>query len=246
MISGDFTRQRIDISIGSTVLEPETVTFEIRRGGSELGPYRGGPEVGTAIINLYYPPGVAYPVSALIVGSQVTFTLTSSGGFPFGDIFVGNLQDYSLNYVINEATGLFGQALTLYVTDIAGYMERVNVPGIITSATTKNVSWEARINTLAALVPLGRGVTRALSPEEHIFRLVDNNIQAPLTEHYDLACQSVGATWYVDHDHVTNKVRGLLCHHCNTALGKFKDDINIMKQAIKYLERSNENNCSHS
>jgi len=50
----------------------------------------------------------------------------------------------------------------------------------------------------------------------------------------------------VDHDHKTGKIRGMLCDHCNTALGKFKDDINIMKQAIKYLERSNENNCSHS
>lgn len=50
----------------------------------------------------------------------------------------------------------------------------------------------------------------------------------------------------VDHDHKTGKIRGMLCDHCNTALGKFKDDINIIHKAIKYLERSNENNCSHS
>ncbi len=42
-------------------------------------------------------------------------------------------------------------------------------------------------------------------------------------------------TWHVDHDHVTNKVRGLLCHHCNTALGLFKDDPIILKKAINYL-----------
>lgn len=39
----------------------------------------------------------------------------------------------------------------------------------------------------------------------------------------------------VDHDHATGKVRGLLCMNCNTAIGKFKDDINIIKSAINYL-----------
>ena len=41
----------------------------------------------------------------------------------------------------------------------------------------------------------------------------------------------------VDHCHTTNKVRGLLCHACNTAIGKFKDDINIIKSAINYLKK---------
>lgn len=42
----------------------------------------------------------------------------------------------------------------------------------------------------------------------------------------------------VDHDHKTNKVRGLLCQFCNTALGKFLDDVEILKKAILYLEKS--------
>ena len=40
----------------------------------------------------------------------------------------------------------------------------------------------------------------------------------------------------VDHSHKTGKIRGLLCHQCNTGLGLFKDDIEILKMAIKYLE----------
>ncbi len=43
-------------------------------------------------------------------------------------------------------------------------------------------------------------------------------------------------TLAVDHNHITNKVRGLLCFNCNNALGRFKDSPEIMRKAIKYIE----------
>lgn len=43
---------------------------------------------------------------------------------------------------------------------------------------------------------------------------------------------------HIDHCHKTKKVRGLLCPLCNHLLGNAKDEIGILKSAIKYLENS--------
>ena len=39
----------------------------------------------------------------------------------------------------------------------------------------------------------------------------------------------------VDHCHTTGKVRGLLCHNCNRALGLFKDNPEAIERAMKYV-----------
>lgn len=46
-----------------------------------------------------------------------------------------------------------------------------------------------------------------------------------------------GERWHIDHDHVTGRVRGLLCHRCNMGVGFFRDDPEIIKAAARYVAR---------
>jgi len=41
----------------------------------------------------------------------------------------------------------------------------------------------------------------------------------------------------VDHCHKTNKIRDLLCNNCNAGIGDFKHNVELLRNAIKYLEK---------
>lgn len=49
--------------------------------------------------------------------------------------------------------------------------------------------------------------------------------------------ERISRSTHIDHCHKTGDVRGILCHHCNTAIGLFGDDTEKLMAAIKYLEK---------
>lgn len=49
-------------------------------------------------------------------------------------------------------------------------------------------------------------------------------------------CEFAG-TPYVDHNHTTNKPRGLLCAKCNFGIGQFNDSPELLLAAAKYLDQ---------
>ena len=42
----------------------------------------------------------------------------------------------------------------------------------------------------------------------------------------------------VDHDHVTNEVRGVLCRSCNRSIGQLGDTLESVRRAVDYLAKT--------
>jgi hypothetical protein len=42
----------------------------------------------------------------------------------------------------------------------------------------------------------------------------------------------------IDHCHSTNKIRGVLCNNCNTALGLVGDNIGTLQSMVEYLSKN--------
>ena len=85
---------------------------------------------------------------------------------------------------------------------------------------------------------------------EHPERLKDYNLRADYgidwetyqeklncQNHCCMICKRVMASPHVDHDHETKQVRDLLCRECNSALGFIREDVEIAKAVVAYLER---------
>lgn len=50
-------------------------------------------------------------------------------------------------------------------------------------------------------------------------------------------CATGGMKLYVDHNHDTGNVRGLLCRECNSGIGFLKDSIEVTLGAVEYLKK---------
>lgn len=71
-----------------------------------------------------------------------------------------------------------------------------------------------------------------LSPEQYLDKYIGQNGKCKICGREP----AEGEYLQVDHDHETREVRGLLCSRCNKAIGFFEEDLDIITQALKYLE----------
>lgn len=74
--------------------------------------------------------------------------------------------------------------------------------------------------------------------EEYINLLESQNFCCAICKSSGTNNSRVKDRFFVDHDHKTKQVRGLLCSKCNQGLGQFNDNPNLLKQAIKYLSKT--------
>ena len=61
--------------------------------------------------------------------------------------------------------------------------------------------------------------------------------QLMLTDHCEICGVTLVKKKCIDHCHDTEKVRGVLCNNCNTALGLVKDNTEVLSRMINYLNR---------
>lgn len=53
-------------------------------------------------------------------------------------------------------------------------------------------------------------------------------------------CQNTSRRMHVDHDHTTGRIRGILCHNCNIALGLLQDNEHTLTNLAAYLRANKE------
>jgi hypothetical protein len=66
--------------------------------------------------------------------------------------------------------------------------------------------------------------------------LISQNYKCCICNNYETSYRNEVLS--VDHCHNTGKIRGLLCNTCNRALGLFKDNVELLTNAIKYLNNN--------
>lgn len=78
-----------------------------------------------------------------------------------------------------------------------------------------------------------------LTVEQYEKMVADQKGLCPICERHVTKCRQ---RLNVDHDHITGKIRGLLCGPCNAALGIFQDSVENLKRAVAYLEYNSSKN----
>ena len=76
-----------------------------------------------------------------------------------------------------------------------------------------------------------------ITPEQYETKLISQNYCCAICRKdvVDNIRNGAPVALSVDHCHKSEKLRDLLCHQCNSGLGQFKDNINLIQKAVQYL-----------
>ena len=100
----------------------------------------------------------------------------------------------------------------------------------------------------AAMARSRYGITRNLCGKHHQHRVTyrlseDEYLTLMETTHCEICGTHLGLAPKIDHNHKTGEVRGLLCNGCNTGIGMLKDDPQVLRSALRYLEQRGFQGC---
>jgi hypothetical protein len=123
---------------------------------------------------------------------------------------------------------------------VSSFFLRRGIPGSVcrscSSAEAKTRTTTTRYKSRAKHLRKHYG----LSPDQ-VITMRDRQENRCAICRVDMAPPGSGATaMVVDHCHATNRVRALLCNHCNRVLGFARDDANVLRSAAAYLDEHTE------
>lgn len=81
-----------------------------------------------------------------------------------------------------------------------------------------------------------KGKSFGISIEQYkTLKELQNNKCAICKNNETVVCKGKLRELSIDHNHMTGKVRGLLCYACNVSLGLLKENTQTLKQMILYI-----------
>lgn len=82
----------------------------------------------------------------------------------------------------------------------------------------------------------GKGVSEADKLKWLKEKPVNEPFECPVCKKRTIA--GVTSKVVLEHNHFNGKVGGWICDSCNTGLGRFKDDVELLKSAIEFLKKN--------
>jgi len=97
-----------------------------------------------------------------------------------------------------------------------------------------------RVSATPSIVKREQALKRmyGITQQDYDVMLAEQNNQCAICGTTEPGGRHTSNYFVVDHCHTTGKVRKLLCHHCNTALGLVGDNIDTLHKMIAYLNVS--------
>ena len=94
----------------------------------------------------------------------------------------------------------------------------------------------AKVRSWNKANPLKRRANRKRSDLKNLYGLTEAQFeQMKVDQKHECKICYRKLPLVIDHDHVTGKIRGLLCNSCNRGIGYLQDNEEIIKRAAEYV-----------
>lgn len=142
---------------------------------------------------------------------------------------------FTENIVLVSRAEAIQQNLVTYFTGIPcgyGHIDEIYVSNGTCKACQRERSREYGRRNIKKIINRQKNKAYGISSQEfEQMILAQNNLCLICEEEFK-------NTPHLDHNHNTGKIRGILCHNCNTGLGLFKDSQVKLQKAIEYLRNT--------